>query len=369
MLSRLGATHLLAATAVLGAMGPALVYSASAFRSQLVFGSSGVYLWRQLQGLVLGGLALYGLSRVPLVWVQRTGVLVWGGATLLLAATLTPLGIEQHGARRWLGIGSFVLQPLEIVKLGLVLGLAQWLATAGPKVRDFRIGVGVPLAAIGIPACILLAQPDFGGAILLCLFGGVLLFIAGVRPSHLATVGVLVSPVILFAAIGADYRIARLESFLDPFAQATGRGYQLTQSLLAFGAGGLFGTGLGAGQQKLGYLPEAHTDFILSVVGEETGLLGVTAILILLALFGLACMAIASRAKSRFGLLVASGAGLLVWLQGLVNGAVAMGLLPTTGTTLPFLSYGRSSLITSMAAVGLILNVARPTKAGRAGWR
>jgi cell division protein FtsW len=365
----MGTPHLLAATAVLGAVGPALVYSASAVRSQLTFGSSGVYLWRQVQGLVLGGIALYGLSRVPLVWLQRTGVVVWALATLLLAATLTPLGVEQHGAQRWLAIGPLVLQPLELVKLGLVLALAQWFAVIENRVQDFRFGVIAPLLAVGIPAWILLAQPDFGGAILLCLFGGVLLFVAGARPSHLAAVGLFVAPILIFAAIGADYRIARLESFLDPFAQAQGRGYQLTQSLLAFGAGGVFGAGIGAGQQKLGYLPEAHTDFILSVVGEEMGLIGVTAILATLGLFGLACVAIATRAKSRFGLLLASGAGLLVWLQGLVNAAVAMGLLPTTGTTLPFLSYGRSSLITSLAAVGLVLNVARPSKSGRSGWR
>ena len=369
MLSRLGTAHLLAATAALGVLGPALVYSASAVRSELTFGTPGVYLGRQVQGLVLGMLVLFALSRVPLLWLSRTGLLAWAAATAALAATLSPLGIEHHGARRWLGLGPLVLQPLELVKLGLVLGLAHWLGAVGDRVRDFRFGIAAPLTIVAVPSVLLLAQPDFGGAILLCLFGGLLLFIAGARPSHLATVAVAVSPLIVYAAIGAEYRIARLESFLDPFAQAQGRGYQLTQSLLAFGAGGIFGAGLGAGQQKLGYLPEAHTDFILSVAGEEMGLLGVTAILVALAVFGLSCIAIASRAKTRFGLLLASGAGLLVWLQGLVNAAVTMGVLPTTGTTLPFLSYGRSSLVASFAAVGLILNVARPSKAGRRGWR
>jgi cell division protein FtsW len=263
-----------------------------------------------------------------------------------------------------------MIQPLELVKLGLVLGLAQWLAAIGPRVRDLRFGVALPLGlGVGIPGTILMFQPDFGGVLLLGLFAVAILFVAGARMSHLAVVGVLSVPVLLYLALGADYRLGRIEGFLDPFASPRDRGYQLIQSFLAFGAGGLFGTGLGAGQQKLGFLPEAHTDFILSVVGEELGLFGVATILLALAVFGLASVGIAARARDRYGLVLAGGAGFLIWLQGSVNAAVTMGLLPTTGITLPFLSYGRSSLLTSLAAVGLILNVARPGKRGRSGWR
>jgi cell division protein FtsW len=160
--------------------------------------------------------------------------------------------------------------------------------------------------------------------------------------------------------------VIRLDAFLNPWGDPLGRGYQLVQSLLAFGAGGITGTGLGAGQQKLGYLPEAHTDFILSVVGEELGLLGVAGVLGGFALLGLAALAIASRGRDPFAILIALGASLLLWLQGLVNAGVAMGVLPTKGTTLPLFSYGRTSLVASLAALGLILNVARRR---RSEWR
>ncbi|MEE8557346.1 MAG: putative peptidoglycan glycosyltransferase FtsW [Myxococcota bacterium] len=370
MLSRLGTSHLLATTGLLIAVGPFLVYSASAARSELTFESSTVYLVRQLEGLLVGGLAALLLSRASPVLLRRTGILMWAGTVALLAATLTPLGIEQHGSRRWLQLGPMVVQPLELMKLGLILGLAQWLSGNGERLRDLRFGVGVPLLiGVGIPALLLLMQPDFGGALLLTLFAVTLTFAAGVRMSHLAASAVVGLPIAAWLALGESYRLGRIHSFLDPFADPSGQGYQLIQSFLAFGAGGLFGTGLGAGRQKLGFLPEAHTDFILSVIGEELGLVGVTLILTTLAMFGLATLAIASRARDRYGLLLATGAGLLIWLQGLVNAAVATGILPTTGTTLPLVSYGRSSLVTSLAAVGLILNVARPARRGRRGWR
>jgi cell division protein FtsW len=370
MLNRIGTPHLLVPTALLAAVGPFLVYSASAVRSEIGFGSSTVYLWRQLEGLLLGGMVAVLLSRIPLTLLRRLGIVAWVITVGLLIATLTPLGVEQHGARRWVRLGPAVFQPLELVKLGLVLGLAQWLSGLGNGIRGARLGVMVPLGiGAGLPAAVLMLQPDFGGALLLGVFAITLTFAAGARPAHLLGVLAPAFPLIIWLALRADYRVGRLQAFVNPFADPSGLGYQLIQSLFAFGAGGWFGTGLGAGQQKLGFLPEAHTDFILSVVGEELGLVGVVLILAALTLFGLASVAIAGRARDRFGLLVATGAGLLIWFQGLVNAGVAMGVLPTTGTTLPFLSYGRSSLVTSLAAVGLILNVARPVKRGRTGWR
>jgi cell division protein FtsW len=359
-------------TAVLAVTGPVILYSASAVRSQLVFGSSAVYLGRQLQGLVAGLLIAAAVARIPGVWIRRTGIVVFVLSILLLACTLSPLGVERNGARRWLAVGvgglGVVVQPLELVKLGLVVALAQWLSAIGERVRDFRLGVAIPLAGVCVPCALLLLQPDFGAAVLLGLFALAMLFAAGARPSHLLAVGVALSPIVVGLAFLAEYRVARLQGFFDPFDDPSGRGYQLIQSLLAFGAGGLFGTGLGAGQQKLGYLPEAHTDFILSVVGEELGLVGTVALFGALALFGAATLGIATRARDRYELILATGAGLLIWLQGMLNAAVTMGLLPTTGTTLPFLSYGRSSLVVSLVAVGLVANVAR-AKHGRVGWR
>jgi cell division protein FtsW len=346
-----------------------MVYSASAPRAALVFGSSSGYLWRQAGGLALGLAAAVVLARMPLHWIQKAGVPFWAASTLLVAATLTPLGAEANGASRWIALGPVTFQPLEIAKLGVVLACASWLAAHQGRMADFRSSIAVPALFAAVPAVLLLLQPDFGGAVMIIAFAGALIFTAGARIDHLAACGLLVLPPLASVAMLAGYRVQRLEAFLDPWADPFGQGYQLIQSLLAFGAGGLFGSGLGAGQQKLGYLPEAHTDFILSVVGEEVGLAGVIGVLLCFALLGAASLAIAARARNSYATLLATGAGLLIWLQGLVNAGVAMGVLPTTGATLPLFSYGRTSLVVSLLAVGLVANVARPSKSGRSGWR
>ncbi len=369
MLSRVGPAHLLVSTTLLAGTGLVMVYSASALRAEIGFGSSSIYFWRQLMGLGLGvGVAVL-LSHLPLQLIHRTSYIAWAVGLALLIATLTPLGIEENHARRWLALGGIRFQPLEIAKLATVLALARWLSNRGSQLRNYQIAIIVPLLLAGLPALILLQQPDFGGALMLALFAGTLTFVAGARISHLAATGLIALPFITVIALQAGYREARLRSFLNPWDDPLGQGYQLVQSLLAFGAGGIAGSGLGSGQQKLGYLPEAHTDFILSVVAEETGLLGVITVLVCFAVLALASLGIASRARNPFAMLVATGASLLLWLQGLVNAGVAMGVLPTKGTTLPLFSYGRSSLVVSLAAVGLVLNAARPSKRGRQGWR
>ena len=370
MLSRVGTPHLLVSATFLAGMGLVMVYSASALRAEISFGSSAVYFWRQAMGLALGVLAALIAWRMPLGAIHRTSYLLWGLALAALIATLTSLGVEANHARRWLAFGDVVaFQPLEVARLALVLAVARWLSDQQARLRDYRFAVGVPALLAGIPALVLLLQPDFGGAFMLLLFAGTLSFAAGARITHLAVTGLAALPGLAMVALGAGYRENRLRSFLDPWADPLGNGYQLVQSLLAFGAGGIAGTGLGAGQQKLGYLPEAHTDFILSVVGEEVGLIGVISVLLCFAVVGVASIGIASRARDSYAMLVATGASLLLWLQGLVNAGVAMGVLPTKGTTLPLFSYGRSSLIVSLVAMGLVLNVARPKKHGRKGWR
>ncbi len=369
MLSRIGTPHLLVSTTFLAGTGLVMVYSASALRAEITFGSSSVYFWRQAMGLVLGLGTAALAAQLPLTSIRRVSYLAWVVALAALVATLTPLGVEANHARRWLALGDIAFQPFEIAKLALVLAIARWLGDQQTRLRDFRVAIGVPLLLAGIPALVLLLQPDFGGALLLALFAATLCFVAGARIAHLAVTGLVALPCLALVALGAGYRETRLRTFLDPWADPLGHGYQLVQSLLAFGAGGISGVGLGAGQQKLGYLPEAHTDFILSVVGEEVGLIGVITVLVCFAVLGVAAIGIASRARDPFAMLVATGASLLLWLQGLVNAGVAMGALPTKGTTLPLFSYGRSSLVVSLAAVGLVLNVARPRKRGRKGWR
>jgi cell division protein FtsW len=369
VLTRVGTPQLLVAATLLLGGGLVMIYSASAARAELLHGSPWFYLGRQLLRLLTGCAAALLLARIPLPWLARLGYVAWGGALIALIATLTPLGVTQNGARRWLEVGGLCFQPLELVKLGLVLGVAQWLAGREKRMADFRVSILVPALFAAIPAAVLLLQPDFGGAVLLALFAGIMVYAAGARLDHLAATAVLGVPTLVTVGLLADYRLYRWRGFIDPFGDPLGHGYQLMQSVLAFGAGGLTGAGFGSSQQKLFYLPEAHSDFILSVVGEETGLIGVTCMLGCFALLGLASLGIASRAKSTFGMLVAVGASALLWAQAMVNAGVAMGMLPTKGTTLPLVSYGGTSLVISLAAFGLVLNVARPTRRGRSGWR
>jgi len=236
-------------------------------------------------------------------------------------------------------------------------------------VLDVRFAVVGPALLIGVPATAAVLQPDFGGALLLVTFGAVLVFLAGARTSHLLVSGAFALPALAVIGMSADYRVKRVAVFWDPFVDPQGSGYQLVQSLFAFGAGGVFGRGLGAGHQKWSFLPEPHTDFIVSVVGEELGLLGIAVLLLAFALLAFASLGIAARARDLHGQLLAAGAGALLWLQAAINTGVAMGRLPTTGTTLPLFSYGRSSMVVSLAAVGLILHVARPRAPDRRGWR
>jgi len=369
VLSRFGTSQLAVAGVLLVGFGLVMVYSASAARSEVVFGTSLAYLGRQSVALGLGLAVAAACFYLPLAWLEKVGLYLWGASVLALLATFTPLGASGGGARRWIALGPLVFQPLEAAKLGVVLGLSQWLAAKQADLADYRISVLVPGLLAGIPIALLLAQPDFGGAMLIFLFTAVLVFAAGARVDHLLLTASLALPVLAGALLMRSYRVQRLLAFLDPWADPRGHGYQLVQSQLAFGAGGLFGVGFGAGQQKLFFLPEAHNDFILSVVGEEAGLVGVGLVLAGFAVLALASLGIAQRAKSPFATLLTLGAGLTLWLQALLNAGVAMGVLPTKGSTLPLLSYGGTSLIASLAALGLIANAARPSKRGRAGWR
>jgi cell division protein FtsW len=369
VLRRLGTPQLLLAASLITGAGLLMVWSASAMRAELRFGTSTVYLWRQLGGLAIG-LLLAGLAaRIPLTSLRKLAPIAWAASLLAIAATLTPLGVEHNGASRWLAIGPLELQPLELAKLGVVLGLAWWLSRAERRMDDWHASLAIPALIAGLPALLLLFQPDFGGAVILLAFAGVLVFVAGARLVHLGVAAAVALPLVALVAVQRSYRMGRISSLLDPWSDPLGQSYQLVQSLISFGAGRLFGVGLGGGQQKLGFLPEAHTDFILSVIGEELGLVGVIGILVAFAVLGLAALGIASRARDSFAMFTALGASLLLWLQAAVNSGVAMGVLPTKGTTLPLVSYGRSSLVCSLIAIGLILNTARPTKRGRSGWR
>ena len=285
---------------------------------------------------------------------------LWAGTVALLAATAL-FGVEANGARRWLLIPGvpFAIQAAEPARLVAALAVAALLANATPKsIASWALLQRVALL-VAPPVLLLLLQPDFGGAVMLCAVAGFVLFAAGL-PLRLLALPVVASALGAGLYIAArPYAAARVHGFLDPWQRAHAEGFQLVQSFVAFGRGGTFGVGLGNGLQKLSYLPEAHTDFILSVVAEELGLIGV---LLVLGAFAALCWAglrIASRARQPFALLAASACTALIVVPALCNAAVVMGLLPTKGLTLPFLSHGSNSLLCTALAIGILLRAGR----------
>jgi cell division protein FtsW len=310
---------------------------------------------RQLVTLATSILVLIAALRVPLAVWRRLALPLWGVSSVLLLATLV-VGIEVNGARRWLELPGLRLQAAEVAKFATVLAVAV-LLTASPS-RRARLKPVIRAVALCVPPiALLLLQPDFGSSLVLCAAVGALLFAAG-TPMRL-----LVSPIVLAVGGAAvyvalrPYAHVRWIGFLDPWATATREGFQLVQSFVAFGRGGLFGVGLGGGRQKLYYLPEVHTDFILAGIAEELGLVGVLAILGAFAAFVWAGVRIARRAQEPFAALVAIGMTSLIGIPAAINAGVVMGLLPTTGFTLPFVSYGGNSLLICSLAVGILLRI------------
>lgn len=339
-------------------IGLVMVYSASSALALEDYGSDTHFLRRQLVFFGLGTLGLLVARRFPLRWLQTLAYPLLALSFLLLLAVFVPgLGQSAGGATRWLRMGNFTFQPAELARFALVLYLAYSMSKKGFRVKAFSIGIlphGLVLCGLAIP---ILLQPDFGSAVLLTLVSLGLLFVGGVPLRHLGMSLVALLPVATAFVVTAPYRLRRVLSFWDPWAHANDAGYQVVHSLLAFGSGGIWGVGLGNGHQKLFYLPEPHTDFIFSVVGEELGLVGVLGVLIGYALLILGGLRIAWRTEDAFGKNLAAGLTLSLGLQAVINMGVALALLPTKGLTLPFLSYGGTSLVVSMVSVGVLMNV------------
>jgi cell division protein FtsW len=344
-------------TSVLVLFGLLALYSASAPFSVRHFGSDVYMLVRQLAAVAVGLIGLIICARIDYrTLVRLNGALLVGSIGLSLV-TLLPLPICTGGC--WLSFGFFDLQPTEFVKLALIFYLASSIARRGDRMSTFSEGVLPYLVILGVLAAITLSQPDLG---MLVIFAGItvsMLFLGGAKKRHLAFVGMGAVPLVYIAIRIAPYRFARLVSFLDPQAYSTSSGYQVIQSIMAMGAGGLWGRGLGASRAKLFYLPQAHNDFILSVVGEEMGLIGVACVLALLGLLVWRAFAIAEGAADEEGRLVAYGIGCSIGFQALVNAGVTLGIFPVTGLTLPFFSGGGTSILLTLAMVGVLLNVSR----------
>src|SRR3954466_15985739 len=348
------------ATLCLIAAGAVMVYSASSAESLLDgSGDPSFFLKRYLVYGALGLVTMHFISRKGLGIVRKaTGPLLIASFGLCVAAMLPGVGVTVNGATRWLGAGPLQFQPSELLKFALVLYTAQLLA-ARPKQLETLGGLFKPLLiVVGLACALLMKQPDMGTALVICFAIGMLLIAAGVPMRHLGVIlGVLVLLVTILA-IAEPYRRARLMSFADPWQDAGGDGFQAVQSMIAIGSGGFFGVGLGESVQKIFYLPEAHTDMILAIIGEELGVLGITALASLYGLIGYAGFRTAKLARDRYSMLLAAGVTSLILAQACLNFFAVMGLAPLTGVPLPFVSYGNSNLIVMLGGMGLLLNVA-----------
>jgi cell division protein FtsW len=350
----------IAATAVLAAMGLVMVYSTTA---PLALGAwVPPHFQRQLVGVGLGIALAFGAMRLPLSFWYRAAWPLWGLAVALLAVTLA-VGTRVNGAQRWLtlpGVGT-VLQPGEVAKFATLVACSAALSTRDGVARraGWMRGSGVVMALAAVPAGLLFLEPDTKGAALLLLLVALQLFAAGTPLRLFAIPAAAIGAALGVAVAIRPYVAHRILAFLDPWQRASGEGFQLVQSFVAFARGGLLGVGLGDGRQKLYYLPEAHTDFVLSVIAEELGLVGVSLVLGAFAALVVCGFRIAGRARSRFAFLLAFSMTSFVAVPAVLNAAVVTGLVPPTGLTLPFVSYGRTSLLVSFVAIGVLLGVGR----------
>jgi cell division protein FtsW len=347
-------------TATLIALGFVMVLNTSYFYAQENFGDPYLFARKHLVAIALGIPAMLVCWRMPTATLRRATYPLLLASLILLVLVLVPgIGVVRGGARRWLKLGLLTLQPSEIAKLSVVLYLAHSLTKKGDRVEALWTGYLPHLWVVGVVAALVVVEPDFGTAVLLAAVLFVMLVANGARWRHLGTTACLVLPFVAFGAVTASYRWQRLTTFLDPWRDAQKSGFQLVQSLLAFGAGGPLGVGLGAGRQKMFYLPEAHTDFVFAVIGEELGLLGTLGVLGTFALLATAGLRLAARHVDAYAANLALALTSIIILQAGVNMGVTVGLLPTKGLALPFLSYGGSALVMNLMEMGILLSVAR----------
>ncbi len=352
---------LLGVAVTLLALGLVMVVSASISLSDRQFGQPFYYAMRQALFVAMGLLAAWAVTRTRLVYWEKGGVvLLFAGLALLVAVLIPGLGREVNGSSRWLPFGLFNLQASEPVKLFVIIYLAGYLVRHGEELRNSFLGFLKPLVLLSFIALLLLLEPDFGATAVIFATALGMIFLGGVRLWQFALVLGAVGAAAAALALTSPYRMQRLTTFLDPWADPFDSGFQLTQALIAVGRGEWFGVGLGGSIQKLFYLPEAHTDFLFAVLAEELGLLGVIGVLCLFALLLWRAFVIGYRAElsgNRFGAYLSYGIGLWLGLQAFINIGVNMGALPTKGLTLPLMSYGGSSIIIMCMAVALLLRV------------
>ncbi len=344
------------------AFGVVMVYSASIVSAEVRTGDARYYLMRQIAycGLALVAMVA-GLNLHHDLW-RRLAKPLLGVALFLLVVLLVPgVGNSAKGAARWIALGPIRVQPSEVVKLSWIVFLAGYLSRRQAQLDAWKVAWRTPILVLGAIGALLMLQPDFGSTVICSGLMVLMVWAAGGRWLHVGALGLVGVGLVAAAIAAAPYRMRRLVAFLHPELDPQGAGYHINQALISFGSGDWTGRGLGGSMQKLLYLPEAHTDFVFSIVGEELGFVGVAFVIALFAVFVWRGFRIARQASSAFGALLAFGITAEIGFQAATNMAVAVALLPTKGLTLPFVSYGGSSLITLGAAVGILLNISRQT--------
>jgi len=346
--------------AFLTAVGVLMVYSTSSVFSLERHGDPNVYLIRHSINLAIGLVSMFILMHIDYRHLRKLVYPAYIVGLIMLIAVLVPgIGKMAGGARRWIDIGVITFQPSEIAKYILILYLAHSLTKKRGKVDNFMVGFASHIMIAGVYIVLILIEPDFGTAttLLIVLFG--MLFIGDVKLKYMIPVGLVSVVFLVLGVMSQGYRRKRMTAFLNPWDDPLGAGYQVVQSFVAFGLGGIYGSGLGDSTQKLFFLPQAHTDFIFSIIGEELGFIGIVLVIIGFIILLIRSLKVSLRAPDLFGCYLVFGCILLITLQAGTNMAVAVGLLPTKGLTLPFISYGGTSLVTTLAAVGIILSVSK----------
>ena len=341
--------------------GWVMVYSSSAYFAAARYGDQYFFLKRQMLWSGIGIVAFLMAMNSPMRFWQESAkmIYVFSLATLVLVLLMGP---EISGAKRWIRVGSFGFQPSEVAKVAMVFLVADYMDRHQSRLKDLKTGFLPLLFFVGVLFGLILIEPDLGTPILMGTVLLVMLILGGARWKHLMTLGLVSLPIMAVAIIQSSYRVKRMFAFLDPWSDPHGSGYQLVQSLLAMGSGGIIGRGFGDSKIKMSNLPDAHTDFVFSVIGEEMGLLGTLSCASIFLFLSIKGLQIASRAPNLFSRLVAAGVSLTIGFQALINMGVASGLFPTKGMPLPFISFGGSSLVIVLFSVGLLAHVSRQTR-------
>ncbi|RJR19257.1 MAG: putative lipid II flippase FtsW [Nitrospiraceae bacterium] len=341
-------------------IGTVMVYSSTALMSMREHGSGFNFLLKHLFTVGIGTAVMLMLARTDYRKYRSLVYVLLGVSVVLLLLVFMPgIGISANGARRWLRLWPTTFQPSELVKVVMVIFLADYMDRNIERMRDFRYGIAIPLGVMLLFQVIIIRQPDFGAVMSLGILTFGLLILGGARLSHIGSLALLALPAVYLLIMTSSYRSKRLLCFLDPWKDAQGCGFQLIQSFIAFGNGSLWGLGLGGSKQKLYFLPEAHTDFIFSLIGEELGLIGAMFVIAVFIWLFVKGFQVSVRAGDPFSYFLTLGLTMLIGVQAIINIAVSTGLMPTKGLPLPFISYGGSALLINMAAAGILMNIAR----------